>query len=283
MKKLILKLITCSLILVSLLSLTACTYRKDGSVVQDVTFKISYTLEESEEIDVTLSFYKTFAPKTCDHLLDYIEKGGYENSSLVMDKKGSYFVLGAFNYNNNEYEEIIYTGSTVEGEFKANGRKPELTVEPGALVLLREPDTGKGSPKYNTGKVLVAIILETTTLTNEYYTVFGKIDSTSLEELQELRLDVLYDDEKDILVRYIGDRDETTDNLTVENGKYVGGEKFYFNYTDSTLKNLDKVEIDKKNSDDTDNEFYVKLNEANALDVYALPTANLKVSNFKIK
>ncbi len=283
MKKLILKLITCSLILVSLLSLTACTYRKDGSVIQDVTFKVSYTLEESEEISVTASFYKTFAPKTCDHLLDYIKKGGYENSSLVMDKKGSYLVLGAFNYNDSKYEEIIYTGNTVEGEFGKNGREPELTVEPGALVLLREPDTGKGSSKYDSGKVLVAIILETTTLTNEYYTVFGKIDATSLEELQELRLDVLYDDEEDILVRYIGDRDETTDNLTVENGKYVGGIEFYFNYTDSTLKNLDKVEIEKKNSDDTDNELYTKLSGANALDVYALPTANLKVSNFKIK
>ncbi len=284
MKKLILKIITISLSIVTLLSFTACTYRKDGSVVQDVTFNVSYELDgEAENIGVTLSFYKTFAPKTCDHLLSYIKNGGYENTSLVMEKGGAYFVLGAFNYANGKYEEVIYSGDTVEGEFKSNGWNPRLKAEAGSLVLLREPDTGKGSPKYDTGKASIAIILEDTTLTNQYYTVFGKIDGESLEELQELALDTLYDDENDILMRYIGDRNEDSDLLTVENNKYVGGLEYYLGYSSQEIKDLNKVKIEEESEPGVENELYKKLSSVNALDVFALPTTNIKVSDFKIK
>ena len=41
MKNLLFKIITCCLAVVMLSSITACTYRKDGSVIQDVTFKVS--------------------------------------------------------------------------------------------------------------------------------------------------------------------------------------------------------------------------------------------------
>ena len=75
MKNLLFKIITCCLAVVMLSSITACTYRKDGSVIQDVTFKVSYVdaEEANVDIDVTASFYKTFAPLTCDHLLKQVK------------------------------------------------------------------------------------------------------------------------------------------------------------------------------------------------------------------
>lgn len=285
MKKLVLKLITLCITAITLVSFTACTYRKDGSVIQDVTFKVSYLGDENEnvDIDVTANFYKTFAPKTCDHILNYIKEGNYENTSLVMNKTGAYFVLGAFNYNDGAYEEIVYSGNAVDGEFKQNGWTPRLKAEAGSLVLLREPDTGKGSPKYDTGKVKVAILLsEVSSITNQYYTVFGKINSEALEDLQDLSSDTLYDDEKDIKIRYIGDRDEETDILKVDGGKYVGGVEFYLNSGESVLKDLDKIEIAKE-IDGAQNELYTKLSTANDLDLYALPTKQIKVTNFKLK
>lgn len=287
MKKLLLKIITCCLAVAMLSSITACTYRKDGSVIQDVTFKVSYTDSEDKnvDIDVTASFYKTFAPETCEHLLGYVKDGYYENSSLVMNKDGNYFVLGAFDYKDGAYEEKVYTGNMVVGEFKLNGWTPRLKAEAGSLVLLREPDTGKGnSSKYDSGKVSIAIILnEVSLISNQNFTVFGKIDAESLESLKELSEDVLYDTESDIKVRYIGDRDEETDKLTVENGKYVGGYEFYLNFNDKVLKDLDKKEIEKEISEGVENEIYNKISTANDLDLFALPTKNIKVSNFKLK
>lgn len=286
MKKLLLKLITCCLAVMVLASFTACTYRQDGSVIQDVTFKVSYLDDEEKnvDIDVTASFYKTFAPETCDHLLKYVKDGYYENSSLVMNKDGNYFVLGAFNYNNGAYEEKAYTGNSVVGEFKYNGWTPRLKAEAGSLVLLREPDTGKGGSKYDSGKVYIAIILnEVSSISNQYYSVFGKINAEALEDLKEVSEDVLYDSEEDIKVRYIGDRDEETDSLIIENGKYVGGYEFYLNFNDKTLKDLDKKEIEKEISEGVENELYTKLSTANDFDLYALPTKNLKVANFKLK
>ena len=286
MKKLLLKLITCCLAVMVLASFTACTYRQDGSVIQDVTFKVSYLDDEEKnvDIDVTASFYKTFAPETCDHLLKYVNDGYYENSSLVMNKDGNYFVLGAFNYNNGAYEEKAYTGNSVVGEFKYNGWTPRLKAEAGSLVLLREPDTGKGGSKYDSGKVYIAIILnEVSSISNQYYSVFGKINAEALEDLKEVSEDVLYDSEEDIKVRYIGDRDEETDNLIIENGKYVGGYEFYLNSNDKTLKDLGKKEIEKEISEGVENELYTKLSTANDFDLYALPTKNFKVANFKLK
>ena len=241
MKKLLFKIITLCLAVVTLSTFTACTYRKDGSVIQDVTFKVSYVDEENANVDinVTASFYKTFAPKTYDHLLKQVKNGFYENTSLTMNKDGNYLVLGAFTYTDGKYVEKVYTGNTVEGEFKYNGLTPRLKAEAGSLVLLRDPDTGKGGEKYDSGKVNIAILLnEVASISNEYYTVFGKIDGESLAALQDLSEDILYDEDDDIKVRYIGDRSEDEDKLTVENGKYVGGYEFYLNFKDKVLKDL---------------------------------------------
>ena len=287
MKKLTIKIITLALTILMLASVSACTYRKDGSVIQDVTFTISYCDAEDakQDISVTANFYKTFAPKTCDHLLDYIKKGNYNNTSVVMDKSGSYLVLGAFNYTDNLYKEIIYSGNPVEGEFKNNGWEPRLKAEVGSLVLLREPDTGKGTTsKYNTGKVSIAIMLkEVDTITNANFTVFGKIDDATVEKLTVMSNLLLQDSDGDIKIRYIGDRDETTDMLTVVDGKYVGGAEFYLNLEEGILKDLNKEEIKAEISEGEENPLWKKYAETKALDLYAIPTKPITASNFKLK
>ena len=58
-------------VLVMAFSLTACTtYTKNGSVIQDVKFDVTYTVDgETTTVNSTLSLYKTFAPKTCDRII----------------------------------------------------------------------------------------------------------------------------------------------------------------------------------------------------------------------
>ena len=82
MKKPYIKSIALAIVLALTLGLTACTYRANGSVIQDVTFNVSYENLEGENVDVdaTLSLYKTFAPKTCDHLLKQVKNGFYEKT-----------------------------------------------------------------------------------------------------------------------------------------------------------------------------------------------------------
>lgn len=282
MKKFVLKLITVSLMAILMLSLVACTYRAEGSVIQDVTFNVS--CQDKEDIKVTAKLYKTFAPKTCDAILNNVKNGYYNDTALVMDKYGDFLVLGSFNYADGNYVEKVYTGNTVKGEFKANGRESKLTAKAGTLVLLREPDTGKGNAKYDTGKASIAIILrETTMLSNEFYCVFGKINDEALESLTDLTEELLKDADGDIKLRYMGDRNAETDLLEVdENNLYKGREEFYLNEEDTELKDINKVVIEEK-IDEVENEKYAKLSKANYFDLYALPTSVLKVSNFKIK
>ena len=129
---------------------------------------------------------------------------------------------------------------------------------------------------------MTILLSDSTSITNEYYTVFGKINSEALEDLQDLSEAVLEDEENDIKLRYIGDRDEETDELKVENGKYLGGIEFYLNAGESALKDLDKKEILEK-IDELENELYKKLSTASEFDLFALPTKQIKVGNFKLK
>ena len=74
-----LKSVIFCLIMALSLNIVGCTYTANGSVIQDVTFSVSYKNTDGEDVnvDATLSLYKTFAPKTCDHLLDYMKEKGY--------------------------------------------------------------------------------------------------------------------------------------------------------------------------------------------------------------
>ena len=290
-----LKSVIFCLIMALSLNIVGCTYTANGSVIQDVTFSVAYKNLEGEDVnvDATLSLYKTFAPKTCDHLLKYMKDGFYNDTQVVFDEMGKYLILGAYDGN---YNDIITT-ETVKGEFIQAGFDSKLKAEKGTLVLLREPDSGKGGKKYNTGKAVFAILLEDDIqgITNLFYTVFGKVDEESLEDFIDMRDDLYKDGDGFVKMKYVADRDtdETSanyDNRIIENGKYVGGYEYFVNANDSTYYNLEKElldyttdEAEEDNGDYADQEIYKKLSGAYNYDLNAMPLNAIKVSNFKLK
>ncbi len=288
-----LKSVIICLIMALSLNIVACTYTANGSVIQDVTFSVSYTNTDGEDVnvDATLSLYKTFAPKTCDHLLQYMKDGFYNNTQVVFDEMGSYLILGAYDL---EGKDII-TEKTVKGEFEQNGFQSRLKAEKGTLVLLREPDSGKGDKKYNTGKVVFAILLEDNIqgISNKFYTVFGKIDEESLEEFIDMRDDLYKDDDGFVKIKYVADRYDDEDHAKyderiIENGAYVGGFEYYVNANDSTYFNLDKELLDYSTDENedkdgyADQELYEKLSGAYNYDLNAMPINKITAKNFKI-
>ena len=99
MKKPYIKSIALVIVLALTLGLTACTYRANGSVIQDVTFSINYEVDgEAKTIDSTLSLYKTFAPKTTERVISLIKSGFYNDSVITVSKQQDYAVIGAFDY-----------------------------------------------------------------------------------------------------------------------------------------------------------------------------------------
>ena len=286
MLKKISKILTAFLIIVLSSSAIACTYRANGSVIQDVDLTFSYEDSSSEtvNVDATLNFYKTFAPETCNHLLSIIKSNFYNDTSAVFTDDGKLLVLGGFTYSEGEYTEKIYSGDAVIGEF-ARGNSKFKDASAGSLVMLREPTTDKNlSKKNDTGKAMFAIVLEESSyITPNKYTVFGKVDEETVESLVEMRDALLKDSDGFIKERYLGDRDEETDLWVVENGKYKGGIEFYGNPTTNEFKDVNKVVIPEKDDDGEDNPLYTKLTKTIYLDVYALPTKQISLKNIKIK
>ena len=285
MLKKIAKLLTALIVITTSLGAVACTYRAEGSVIQDVDFVVSYENSSAEtvDIDVTLKLFKTFSPKTCEHLLKIFKDGFYNDTSAVFTDDGSLLVLGGFTYADGEYTEKIYDGTPVIGEFARVA--PKLPAAEGYLVMLREPDTDKFATKKNdTGKAMFAIVLDQTTLISpEKYTVFGRIEEDAYEDLVDMRDALLKDADGDIKARYLGDKDDETDTLIVENGKYVGGIEYYINSENKTIKNLDKTVIPTTTEDEEENPLYTKLAYTIYLDVFALPTKQISLKNIKIK
>ena len=288
MKKHLFKGVFFALILSLLFSMLGCTYRAEGSVIQEVDFTFVYEDDEGEreDIDATLKLYKTFAPKTCDRILSLIKDGYYENTNVVTDKTGAYLVLGTFTMTEGEYQGLVYEGETLKGEFVNAGMQSRLKAETGSLVMLREPDTDKGAQKYDSAKASFAILLEPVdSISNEEYCVFGKIDSDDLEDLQEMRDELYKDADGDIPLKCIAERDEN-DELKVVDGKYVGGFDFYLNFTNSELFKLvngQKVLVEEKLENEEENPEYKKLTEINSFDGFAIPAKPIKVKNFKVK
>ena len=289
MKKNFLKLAVLLIVSALTISATACTYRADGSVIQDVKFDVTYenTAGETVEINSTLKLYKTFAPDTTEHLIKLIKNGFYNDTNIVFDNGGNYLILGSYKLDNGIYKDIIST-DTVDGEFKKNGfdNQGKLnTATAGTLVMLRDPDTNKGSAKYNTATATFAIILSaSSSLPTDSYTAFGKIDDDSLEKFTDMKEDLFEDVDGYTHVRYVGDRDETTDKLIVENGAYKNSYEYY-ELDGSAYRevNGEKVEFEYAEESDADYELWEKLSSANAFDNVILPQKPIKVSNFKLK
>ncbi len=256
-------------------SLTACTtYTKNGSVIQDVKFDVSYTVDgETTTVNTTLSLYKTFAPKTCDRIISLIEDGFYDNTALALSKQQDYIVIGGFDYDT-DYAQKSYTGEGLKGEFTSAGRESKLKVQIGALVMLREFDIEEGEAKYDTAKASFAIVLaDTGTFTNDKFCVFGLMDMDSVGLLQDALVDNSVDEEGYCRARYVGDR--TNGVLTSNNAfdYYFNKDKKYFNLVDG-----DYEEMIYANEGDADYSKYQKFNDAKkSQDVFVLPKTVFKV------
>lgn len=288
MKKNIFKIAAVALLSMLTVTASACTYRADGSVIQDVTFTVEYENKSGEnvEIDSTLKLYKTFAPETTEHIIDLVKNGFYNDTAVTFDNGGSYLILGSFKYEENEYKDVIYTGDTVKGEFEKSGfnNQGKLTATAGHLVMLREPDSKKGDSKYDTGKATFAIMLGTSSsIVNNSYTVFGKIDDDSLDAFKTMKDETFADKDGYTRVRYVGDRDEQTDLLVVENGAYKNSYEYY-ELDGEAYKLVEGAKVKMADEEgEVDYDLYKKLSSAYHFDNVILPTKVIKVSNFKIK
>ena len=69
MKKVLLKILPLAIIAVLMLTVTACTYTANGSVIRDVEVEFGYEKDgKAKTASGKLSLYKTFAPKTYDRV-----------------------------------------------------------------------------------------------------------------------------------------------------------------------------------------------------------------------
>ncbi|MBO5850775.1 MAG: peptidylprolyl isomerase [Clostridia bacterium] len=285
MKKLLTKIAVVCLILVTSLTFGACTYRAEGSVCQDVTFDIVYKDAEGTNVTetATITLYKTFAPDTCDRILKAIKDGFFEDTALVYNKNASYIVLGAYEVENSEYKVLTSKYEKLNGEFTSNGFESKLKAEAGSLVMLREPDTNKGGPKYDTAKVKFAILLDDNAgFSSENYCVFGKVKASTdtLKNLVELRDKTETNSDGNHHVKYVGDRNYDTDvidyNETVEYiHDNVKGELYK---VEKGVVSTEKMEIEEG---EKDYEKFTKLSEANDFDFVVLPNTIITVKNFK--
>ncbi len=273
MKK-IFKALALAVVCVMAFSMTACTtYTKNGSVIQDVKFDVSYTVDgETKTINSTLSLYKTFAPKTCDRIIELVKSGFYNGSSLVLSKQQDYLVVGGFDFDE-DYVQKAYSCENLKGEFTSAGRESKLNVQAGSLVMLREFDSNVGEAKYDTAKATFAIVLgNTTTFDKDKFCVFGLMDSESVTLLQEALIEnVMYND-KYMHVRYVGDRVDGV--LTANNAfEYYYDGSDYYNLVDGEYE-----EMEHANETDVDYEKYQKItNVENIQDIYVLPKIVFKV------
>ena len=277
MKKALLKILPLAIIAALMFTVTACTYTANGSVIRDVEAEFSYEKDgETKTASGNISLYKTFAPKTYEHVLKLFNDGFYKNSAVTFDKSGTYAIIGAFDYNDGYVDKTSET--TVEGEFENNGFKGKLSLKAGALVMLREPDTGKGTTgKYDTAKAAFAICLTDSPeeITAKNYTVFGMVDDDLLKGLQAAKTDCYADADGYTECLYKGDRN-SDDVLTTDNrSEFYLKSGTYYKTVDGKLAEMD--------TDGDDETLYTKLTDAPYVDIVALPTAVIKLSSYKVK
>ena len=275
MKKFTLRLMAVALISALCLSLGGCKETIGGSVVKRSDFVISYTVDgETQNVESTLTFYETFAPKTTERVISLIEDGYYDDTVITISKNQDYAIIGGYTFGE-DYAVKSYSGSTVKGEFTNNGLRSELTVKAGALVMLRDFDDDDGASKYDSAKATFAILLaDSGTFNSSEYCVFGYIDDESLTSLQEALVDNCKDDNAYLRMRYLGKR---------ENGvqTYENGFEYYKNESGVFFKEVsgEKIQMDYDLETDADYATVEIINDSdNAQDIVILPAVAFKVS-----
>lgn len=234
MKNIITKITTVVLIAVSVLALSGCKYRKDGSVIQDVKVEISVG---DETFDSTFSLYETFAPETTSKILKALKDKYYDDKEGVISNEGEWLTFGAFKLESDKYVAVSdeEQGETVVGEFYNGGIKGNtLTVQKGSLVLLRDE-------AYDSGRLTIALMLSTTSqLDSKLFCVFGMADSDSVSKISNA-VDTLKGKEDYTHRLYIGDRNDKTDDIEYfvdGEGNYLNAEKVVYDSEDEELKTI---------------------------------------------
>lgn len=171
MKKLLSKIVAVILVAATLCFCTSCKEIENGSEIHRI--KITVTLYDEDgnasDQDVYAKLYKTFAPETVAHIEELISSG-YYNGVCISNVSSSYAQFGDAKVNDNDDHALnfIDQGSSVAGEFLANGWKGNKLTSDGALVLKHDADL------YDSGKATVAISFSSGAFKAEKYCIFGK-------------------------------------------------------------------------------------------------------------
>lgn len=255
-----------------------CTYKKDGSVCQDLSFSFKYTDANNEEktIDSKITVYITFAEQNAKRLVQLVKDDYYSNTVAVFDYNLNYLEVGTYEYVSDEYSVKKSDYSTVKGEFVNAGQSSRLSVEAGSIIMMRVPDAIEcAGQKYDTAKTTFVIMLSSdATISKNDYTVVGKIDADALKELQEMR-DALKADSDGYSTVLVRTRDE--------NGQVNGydGETYsdaVYTVKESVVYYGDKSEIEKDDEGDLED---TKVTDANRFNKVVLPTKLITVSTKK--
>ena len=258
MKKLVTKILSACLACALVICFGGCKETINGSYVSRVNLDISYTVSgETSTINSTLTLYETFAPKTTERIKELVKAGFYDNTVITLSEQQDYAIVGGYTYGE-DYVVKAYD-KTLEGEFTNAGLKSENVVKAGALVMLRDFDVKVGAEKYNTARASFAIVLSDSGIFDEEdFCVFGYIDSESLESLKTAFIDNAVDEDGDLRMRYLGERDKESGSLNYQNGfdYYINassGKTVYYK-----LVNGEKVEMEYATDNDED---YHKVND----------------------
>lgn len=163
-------------------TLTACEDIKQLEVNMSL-----YNTETNQQIETTLTvdLYRHLAPDTVDKIIEYAEKGYYNDTIFYKNVMYTNIMVGDYKVVDKELvrNQVDYT-STVNGEFIANGLKMdgEFKFTEGTIGLWRDwQATGdyknNNDEAFNSGVATMFITAENKSDYDGYFCAFGKIDT----------------------------------------------------------------------------------------------------------
>lgn len=163
-------------------TLTACEDIKQIEVNISV-----YNTENSQQVETTLTIdlYRHLAPDTVDKIIEYVNKGYYNDT--VFYKNNMYTNIMVGNYKVVDKELVRNQADyvlPVNGEFIANGLKMDgdFSFTEGSIGLWRDwQATGdyknNNDAAFNSGSATMFITSENKTEYDGYFCIFGKIET----------------------------------------------------------------------------------------------------------
>lgn len=201
MKKITAKIVAIALSLICLFSFASCAEVENGSKIERMTIKISFTNADGEAktYDIHAKMYLNYAPATTAHVKELISNGYYTNLD-VSALTATYFTFGDYSVDLTKADPLTSIDQgvkTIKGEFSKNGfTGNKLTISQGAILLRRGEEGINDGSKYDSGKATLAVMLSASApFSTSAYCVFAQIvsddgnkeaDSSSDEYLSSL-------------------------------------------------------------------------------------------------